>query len=122
MVKRIVVAANTGDHFLGASHWDNSVELSLRKDGSVSVFGFALRADEHGELHRTRVFSRTGLRRGSEVAVAIDEAVEEADCVDVWDAGSRADALREVEAHCPQVAIGLREAWGDYLDDEATSD
>lgn len=108
MAKRIVAAESTGDHFLGASHWDNSVVLSLRKDGSASVFGFALLADERGELHRTRVFCRTGLRKGSEVASAIDEAVAETGCTYVWDAGSRADVLQEVEADRSQMAIGHR--------------
>lgn len=104
MAKRVVVTGTAGAH--SVSSWDNSVELSLQEDGSVSVFGYSLRADEQGALHRSRVFGRTGLRKGPDVALAIDEAVEETGCADVWDAGSRADTLLEIEEVCPRLATG----------------
>jgi hypothetical protein len=40
VAKQVVIARSAGDHPLGLSNWDNSVLLSFRKDGSVSVFGY----------------------------------------------------------------------------------
>lgn len=115
----VEIASSSGDRSLGVSHWNNSVALSLRRDGHVSVFGYGLLADEQGKLRRTLVFRRVGIRDGAGLDKAIQEAVEAAGCEDAW-APDR-ETFSTIEEHCPTVARGLREVWGDYLDGETRS-
>ena len=114
MATRVVILESTGDHFLGVSHWANSVELSFRRDGSVSVFGYSLRPTEAGALRLEQVFSRTGIRDGKELAAVIEEAVEETGMLDnLGDAA--ADTLAAVQQRAPALARSLHDAWSEFL-------